>query len=336
MRAMTLSRPAPVDESPLSIHDVSLPAAGPGEILIRVRACGVCHTDLHIVEGDLPSQKTPLIPGHQVVGVVEQVGAGVSRFMLGDRAGVPWLFASCGVCAMCRAERENLCEQITFTGYHVDGGYADFMVAKADYAYRVPDQFDDLSAAPLLCAGIIGYRSLRLSEIRPGGRLGLFGFGASAHLAIQVARHWGCEIFVFTRGEEHRRLARALGAAWVGGVEDRVSAALDSAVVFAPSGQVVIAALGRLRRGGTLAINAIHLDRMPAFDYDLLYWERTMRSVSNSTRKDAEEFLSLAAAIPIRTHPVAYRLEQANEVLQALKRGRISGAAVLDLTDVEG
>ena len=331
MRAMILRRPAPSAAEPLALQDMPRPAAGPGEILLRVRACGVCHTDLHIVEGELPPQKTPLIPGHQVVGVVEEVGPGVTRFAPGNRAGVPWVYASCGSCEACRAERENLCEQITFTGYHVDGGYADYMVAKAAYVYRIPDRFDDLSAAPLLCAGIIGYRSLRLCEIRPGGRLGLFGFGASAHLAIQVARHWGCEVFVATRSEDHRRLARDLGAVWAGSADDRPPVPLDSAVVFAPSGRAAVAALGCLRRGGTLAINAIHLDRVPAFDYDLLYWERTIRSVSNSTRKDAEEFLALAAAIPIKTHPVAYRLEQANQVLADLKEGRISGAAVLTL-----
>lgn len=329
---MMLGRPRSAEEAPLTLKDAPQPAAGPGEILIRVRACGVCHTDLHIVEGELPPQKTPLIPGHQVVGVVEQVGPGVTRFARDDRAGVPWLYASCGSCEACRAQRENLCERITFTGYHVDGGYAEYMVAKAAYAYHIPDQFNDLSAAPLLCAGIIGYRSLRLSAIQPGGTLGLFGFGASAHLAIQVARHWDCRIFVFTRGAEHRRLARDLGATWVGGAEDAPPAALDSAVVFAPSGRIVIAALERLRRGGTVAINAIHLDQMPAFDYGLLYWERTMRSVSNSTRQDAEEFLSLAAEIPIKTYPVAYPLQEANRALQELKAGRVSGAAVLTLT----
>lgn len=331
MRAMILRRPAPPAAAPLTLQDMPRPDAGPGEILLRVRACGVCHTDLHIVEGELAAQKTPLIPGHQVVGVVEQVGPGVTRFALGNRAGVPWVYASCGSCEACRAERENLCERITFTGYHVDGGYADYIVAKAAFAYGIPDRFDDLSAAPLLCAGIIGYRSLRLCEIRPGERLGLFGFGASAHLAIQVARHWDCEVFVATRSEDHRALARDLGAAWAGSADDRLPSPLDSAVVFAPSGRVVIAALGALRRGGTLAINAIHLDRVPAFDHALLYWERTIRSVSNSTRKDAEEFLALAAAIPIKTHLVAYRLEQANQALDDLKEGRISGAAVLTL-----
>lgn len=331
MRAMILRRPASPAAAPLTLQDMPRQNAGPGEILLRVRACGVCRTDLHIVEGELAAQKTPLIPGHQVVGVVEQVGPGVTRFALGNRAGVPWVYASCGSCEACRAERENLCERITFTGYHVDGGYADYIVAKAAYAHRIPDRFDDVSAAPLLCGGIIGYRSLRLCEIRPGERLGLFGFGASAHLAIQVARHWGCEVFVATRSEDHRALARDLGAAWTGSADDRLPAPLDSAVVFAPSGRVVIAALGALRRGGTLVINAIHLDRVPAFDYALLYWERTIRSVSNSTRKDAEEFLALAAAIPIKTHPVAYRLEQANQALADLKDGRISGAAVLTL-----
>jgi propanol-preferring alcohol dehydrogenase len=329
MMAMMLRQPAPVKESPLNPGEVSVPAVGPGEILIRVRICGVCHTDVHIVEGDLPLRKSPIIPGHQVVGTVEQVGPGVDRFATGDRAGVAWLYAACGSCEQCRAGLENLCVQITFTGYDVHGGFAEYIVARADFAYRLPTAFDDLTAAPLLCAGIIGYRSLRLSEISPGGRLGLFGFGASAHLAIQVARHWGCEVFVFTRSDAHRALARELGAAWVGAAEDRPPAALDSAVVFAPSAQVVVAALGRLRRGGTVAINAVHLDRALSFDYERLYWERTVRSVSNSTRGDGEEFLALAAAIPIATRPVAYQLDDANQALQDLKEGKVTGAAVL-------
>lgn len=329
MKAMLLPRPAPVESTPLILRDEPAPAAGAGEILLQVRTCGVCHTDLHIVEGDLPPARMPVIPGHQVAGVVVQVGAGVTTFAPGDRAGVPWVHASCGRCAACRREQENLCEAITFTGYHVNGGYADFMVARADFAFPLPAAFDDDAAAPLLCAGIIGYRALRLAEVSGGGRLGLFGFGASAHLAIQVARYWGCEVYVFTRSEAHRRLAAEFGAAWVGGSHDRPPHPLDSGVVFAPSGEVVVAALGHLRRGGTLAVNAIHLDRIPSFDYRFLYWERTVRSVSNSTRRDAREFLALAAAIPVRLRTAVFPLEEANEALLAVKRGEVAGAAVL-------
>ncbi len=329
MNAMVLRHPKPVFEGPLVQSHLPAPTLEPGTILIKIRRCGVCHTDLHEVEGELPPPKLPIVPGHQVVGQVEALGEGVTAFAKGDRVGVPWLYSSCGQCEFCLRGEENLCRDARFTGYHVDGGYADYMVARADYAYALPPQFSDTEAAPLLCAGIIGYRSLRLADVRPHGRVGLFGFGASAHLAIQMARHWGCEVFVFTRSSAHRRLAEALGAVWVGGSEDRPPHDLDSAVVFAPSGRVAIGALRVLRRGGTVAINAVHLDRIPEFDYNLLYWERTLRSVSNSTRRDAREFLELAAAIPIRVETVTFPLEAANEALQALKRAEISGAAVL-------
>lgn len=331
VKAMVLARPAEVTQAPLALREQQEPDPGPAEILIRVSCCGVCHTDLHIVEGQLPPKRLPVIPGHQVVGQVDRVGPGVTRFAPGMRVGVPWLFASCGHCDACRRGDENLCAEVRFTGYDADGGYAELMLAKADYAYALPAQFTDLEAAPLLCAGIIGYRSLRLSGIQPGGRLGLFGFGASAHLAIQVARHWNCEVYAFTRSEAHRRLALDLGAGWVGESADRPPHELDSAIVFAPSGQVVIDALRHVRRGGTVAINAVHLDRIPAFDYALLYWERGVRSVSNSTRRDAEEFLALAATIAVRVHVSAYRLEEANQALAALKRREISGAAVLEI-----
>lgn len=329
---MRLSRPQPVETGPLMRADLPVPDPGPDEILLRVRCCGVCHTDLHIVEGELVPVKLPIIPGHQVVGIVEQAGSGVTRLRVGARVGVAWLYASCGVCDACRRGEENLCAQISFTGYHVDGGYAEFMVARADYVYPLPDSFSDVQAAPLLCAGIIGYRSLRLCGVRPGERLGLFGFGASAHLAIQIARHWGCEVYVFTRSVEHRRLAERLGAVWVGGSEDRAPRDLDAAVVFAPVGRVVIEALRRLRRGGTAAVNAVHLDQMPAFDYSLLYWERVLRSVSNSTRQDGLEFLRLAAEIHLHVEVQVFPLREANRALLALKRGEITGAAVLDTT----
>lgn len=332
MRVMALSTPQPVEAGPLRDHDVPRPTPQDGEVLVRVRCCGVCHTDLHIVEGELAPATLPLVPGHQVVGQVEQLGSGVTRFQTGARVGVAWLYASCGVCDACRRGEENLCTQITFTGYHVDGGYAEFMVARADYVYALPEAFSDAQAAPLLCAGIIGYRSLRICGVRPGERLGLFGFGASAHLAIQIARYWGCEVYAFTRSAAHRRLAERLGAVWVGGSEDRTPNDLDAAVVFAPVGRVVIDALRRLRRGGTVAVNAVHLDQVPAFDYSLLYWERVLRSVSNSTRQDGLEFLRLAAEIRLHPEVQVFPLGEANRALQALKRGEITGAAVLDTT----
>jgi len=245
--------------------------------------------------------------------------------------GVAWLYSACDACDFCHHNEENLCQAAHFTGYDVDGGYAEYLLAQADFTYALPERFSDIEAAPLLCAGIIGYRSLRLSEVQSGERLGLFGFGASAHLALQVARFWGCEVLVFTRSAAHQQLARELGAVWAGSAEDASPGALDRAIVFAPAGWVVLAALRQLRRGGTLAINAVHLDRIPAFDYQLLYGERTMRSVANSTRRDATEFLELAAKIPIRTEVETYPLEEANKVLLHLKRGAVRGAAVLQV-----
>ncbi len=329
MRAMVLSKPQPVATAPLADQEVPLAEPGAGSVVLRVQCCGVCHTDLHIVEGELPPVKLPVVPGHQVVGVVERVGSGVTHLGRGSRVGAAWLYAACGVCEACQRGEENLCTQIMFTGYHVDGGYAEYMVARADYVYPLPATFTDVQAAPLLCAGIIGYRALRLSNVRRGERVGLFGFGASAHLAIQIARYWECSVYVFTRGAAHRRLAEELGAAWVGGLDDPVPHELDAAVVFAPVGHVVIESLRRLRRGGTVAINAVHLDQMPAFDYGLLYWERILRSVSNSTRRDGIEFLQLAAAIPVTVHAQLFPLTEANQVLRALKHGQITGAAVL-------
>jgi propanol-preferring alcohol dehydrogenase len=331
MKAMVLHRPEPASASPLHAADLPVPAPGAGEIVLRVRRCGVCHTDLHITAGELPVHKTPLVPGHQVVGIVESIGAGVTAFAAGARVGVTWLYDSCGRCDACAGGRENLCVDARFTGYDVDGGYAQFMTARADYAHPIPERFSDTDAAPLLCAGVIGYRALRLSEVQPGQRLGLFGFGTSAHLVIQVARYWGCQVYVFTRSEAHREHARALGAVWAGGAEQRAPAAVHAAIVFAPSGGVVVQALGHLERGGTVVVNAIHLDGIPAFDYDLLYWERTLRSVSNVTRRDAQEFLALADAIPVRASVTVFPLLQANAALAALRTGALSGAAVLDL-----
>ena len=329
MIAMRLSQPGPVERRPLEAVEQPLMAPGPGEIRLRVRACGVCHTDLHIVEGDLALPRLPIVPGHQIVGVVDARGAGATRFRDGDRVGVPWLHSTCGACEYCRSDRENLCPQARFTGYHVDGGFAAHIAVPEAFACRLPDAFDDLQAAPLLCAGVIGYRALRLSEIQPGGRLGLYGFGASAHIAIQVARHWGCEVAVFTRSHDHRHHAHQLGAAWAGRAEDAPPEAIDSAIIFAPAGSLVPEALRVLRPGGTLALAGITMSDIPQLPYARIYRERTVRSVANATRRDADELLALAAEIPIRTDVETLPLERANEALRRVKRSDVKGAMVL-------
>ena len=329
---MQLTLPGPVDRQPLAQIDAPIPVSGAGDIRIRVRACGVCHTDLHIVEGDIAPAKLPIVPGHQVVGAVDGCGPRAERFREGDRVGVPWLYSTCGECAYCRSGRENLCEQARFTGYHVDGGYAEYMVVPEAFAYRLPDSFDDLQAAPLLCGGVIGYRALRLSQIEPGQRLGLYGFGASAHIAIQVARHWNCEVYVFTRSEAHRRHAWRLGAAWAGGAEDTPPAPMDSSIIFAPAGSIVPEALRVLRPGGTLALAGITMSDIPPLPYELIYLERTLRSVANATRRDAEELLRLAAEIPIHTDVEVMPLDRANEALLRVKRSEVNGALVLTIS----
>jgi propanol-preferring alcohol dehydrogenase len=305
------------------------PVPGPGEILLDVAACGVCRTDLQLVEGDLEARTLPVVPGHQAIGRVRSIGEGVTTWNVGDRAGVAWLAGACGQCRFCRSNRENLCETAMFTGWDRDGGFAERMTARADYALRVPAAFNDLDAAPLLCGGVIGYRSLRMSGIRPGGRLGLYGFGASALLSIQVAIHWGCEVFVSTRSRTEQRRALEMGAVWAGSYHDTPPVPLDAAVTFAPAGYVVVEALKAVDRGGTVAINAIHLDRIPEFGYDLLWWERRLVSVANSTRRDAQEFLELAASVPVRTFTDVYPLSDADLALQRLAEGRVAGAAVL-------
>ena len=334
MKAMVLKEARPVEESPLEMMEVPAPTPGPEEIRIRIRACGVCHTDLHEVEGDLPLPKLPLIPGHEIAGVVEGVGSEVVRFRVGDRVGVPWLYSTCGKCEFCRRGLENLCENARFTGYHVDGGYAQYVVVPEAFAYRLPQGFSDVEATPLLCGGVIGYRALKLSEVRPGERLGLYGFGSSAHMVIQIARHWGCEVYVFTRSEEHRQHALELGAAWVGGAKDTPPHKLDSSIIFAPAGWIVPEALRVLRKGGTLALAGIHMTPIPEMDYDtLLYHERTVRSVANSTRQDVVELLRLAETMRIRTDVQVFPLEEANHVLQLLKRAEIRGTAVLKIPE---
>jgi alcohol dehydrogenase, propanol-preferring len=319
MKAAVLKSPASIASRPLEIREIPIPAPEPGQILLRVRACGVCRTDLHIVEGELKPLHDRVIPGHQIVGEAN-----------GARYGITWMAGIDGTCEYCRRGAENLCDSPDFTGYTVDGGYAEYAVARTDFAIPLPEGLDDLETAPLLCAGVIGFRSLRVAGVQRGERVGLFGFGASAHLALPVLHAWGCHVSVSTRGLSHRKLAESLGADWVGSELDRPPNPLDRAITFAPSGDVVVAALSSLRKGGVVAINAIHLDRIPEFDYDSLLWgERQIRSVTNLTRADARDFLHLASEIRLRPKVTIFKLEQANEALLALKNDAIDGAAVI-------
>ncbi|MBB5344685.1 zinc-dependent alcohol dehydrogenase family protein [Tunturibacter empetritectus] len=313
---------------PLRIEDVPTPVATAGHLLLRVLACGVCRTDLHIVEGDLPLIQQPLIPGHQIVGEIID-GATPDR-PHGMRVGVSWIGGTDGTCAFCRRAEENLCDNPVFTGYTINGGYAEYVLVRSDFTYPLPDALDNTHVAPLLCAGIIGFRSLRVASTQPGERVGLFGFGSSASLAIAVLRHWSCEVYVSTRGESHRTQASSLGATWVGTENDKPPVQLDRAITFAPSGAVVVNALSSLRKGGIVAINAIHLDQMPAFDYDKLLWgERQIRSVANMTRQDALDFLQLAAEIGIRPQVQVFPLDRANDALQAIKHETSNGPCVI-------
>ncbi len=328
MKAAILASPAPISDRPLQISDVADPRLRSGHVLLRVRACGVCRTDLHIVEGELPPKQLRIIPGHQIVGVV--VDGATAALPVGTRVGVSWVGGTDGTCSYCQKGLENLCDSPTFTGYTVAGGYAECAFARNDFVYPLPDALDDLHAAPLLCAGIIGFRSLRVAGVESGERVGLFGFGASAHLAIAVLHAWKCEVYVSTRGKSHRELAESLGAKWVGTETEKPPVELDRAITFAPSGDVVVAALSSLRKGGVVAINAIHLDRMPQFDYDTLLWgERQIRSVTNMTRADARDFLALAAQIRLQPKVTVFSLDQANEALMAVKKDAIDGAAVI-------
>jgi propanol-preferring alcohol dehydrogenase len=331
MRAMVLEKPRLAEESPLILRDVPVVVPGPNEVRVRVTCCGLCHTDLHTVEGDLPLPTLPIVPGHQIVGVVDARGADVRTFKEGHRIGIPWLHWTCGQCQYCRRGLENLCENAHFTGYHVNGGYAEFTIVNQNYAYQVPQIFSDENAAPLLCAGIIGYRSYRLAGIGKGERLGLYGFGASAHLVLQLAQHQGREVYVFTRTPAHRALATKLGASWVGAAEDTPPGQLDASIIFAPTGTLVPHALRALRKSGTLVLAGITMSPIPQLDYSLLYHERVIRSVANSTREDARGFLQLAAEVPLHTEIEVFRLEQANQALQALKHSQINGAGVLQV-----
>jgi propanol-preferring alcohol dehydrogenase len=324
MHACVLKAPAPVASAPLEWREVPKPEPGPEEVLIRVRACGVCRTDLHVVEGELAVRKPNVIPGHQVVGTVE---AGPMK--VGTRVGVPWLHRTCGVCEYCRAGRENLCDRPDFTGWTVNGGYADYLVAPVDFVYAIPDRFDDISAAPLLCAGIIGFRCLRLADISSGARLGLYGFGSAGLVAIQVARYWGVDVYVSTREAKHRKLAMEFGAVWAGAADEQPPVQLDAAIMFAPAGELVPPALKALKKGGRLILGGIHMSDIPSFSYDLLYQERIMRSVANNTRDDGREFLKAAAEIPIRTQTETFPIREANQALLKLKTDGVQGAAVL-------
>ena len=380
MKAMILDTPHPAEERPLRFADIPAPTPGPQEVLIRVHTCGICHTDLHIMEGEITPPRFPIIIGHQVIGKILEVGSAVSIRKPGERVGVPWVSSPCGSCQFCDPGEENLCDTIRFTGFDVNGGLAEYMTAPAKFVYPVPEGFSDIQAAPLLCAGIIGYRALRISGIEQGGTLGLFGFGASAHVTIQAARHRGIRVFVFTRSENHRQLARELGAKWVGGADDedfpihdfppqeinrdqegdraqpdpaptqddsgsssaphplphppiRRSQPLDAAIIFAPAGALIPKALSRVRKGGMVILAGIHMDRIPEMPYELIYGERRLVSVANSTREDAQELLKLAAEIPIKTEVETFRLEEANEAYLKLKRSEIRGAGVIVVSE---
>lgn len=329
MRALVLDHQAAAEQNPLVVRELPAPDPQPGFIRVRVSACAVCHTDLHIVEGDLPLRKQPLVPGHQIVGIVDALGRGAAGFREGDRVGVPWLHWTDGECGYCRRNHENLCERGKFTGWDVDGGYAEYMTVPADFAYPLPDLFDDEHAAPLLCAGIIGYRSYRLTNASKGERIGLYGFGASAHIVLQFARHLGNECYVFTRTPAHAELAKSLGAVWTGRAEEPPAAKLDCAIVFAPAGPIVPLALRAVRKGGTVVCAGITMSPVPQLDYADLYYERVLRSAANSTRQDAREFLELAAEVPVHTEIEPFPLESANQALAAMKHSRVKGAAVL-------
>ena len=336
MKAWVLDKPAPVESRPLSLSDIPVPQPADDEVLVEIHACGICRTDLHLVEGELPIRKSRVIPGHQVVGTISAVGSRVGEFKPGDRVGIAWLNRTCGICEFCRGGKENLCDRAMFTGWTVDGGYAEFAVAPASFTYHLPDGFDDVQAAPLLCAGIIGYRCLRLTGIEKsdwsGVRLGLYGFGAAGHVCIQVARARGAEVYVCTRDRErHQALAHELGAAWVGDADADPPAMLDASIIFAPAGELIPPALKAIKKGGTLVLGGIHMSPIPSFDYSLIYGERTIRSVANNTRADGHEFLIEAARIPILTRTQVFGFNQVNEAQIALKTDAIRGAGVLNI-----
>lgn len=335
MRVMQLERAGPVGAAPLRAVERAVPEPGPGEVLVRVSACAICRTDLHIVEGELPAVRSPIVPGHQVIGRVERLGPGASGHGTGDRVGIGWLGRACGQCVACAGGRENLCERAAFTGYHVDGGFAEYAVASADFVYAIPDGFDDARAAPLLCAGIIGYRALRLARVAPGQRLAMYGFGSSAHVTLQVAVARGVEVYVCTRSPSHQALAMTLGAAWAGGPAAPMPLPANGAIIFAPAGELVPLALRQLAPGGTLVLAGIYMTAIPALDYADLYRERTITTVTANTRDDGRELLVEAARIPVRPEVTTFPLEQANAALQGLASGAFAGSCVL-LTSAAG
>ena len=329
MKAMVLREPAAIDTNPLALSEVTIPEPAAGEVLVEIIACGICRTDLHVVEGELSQKLREVVPGHQVVGRVVRAGENAKKFSLGSRVGIPWLHRTCGRCEFCTRGRENLCPNALYTGWTANGGYAEYVVAPEQFVYPIPDTFSALAAAPLLCAGIIGFRALRLAELQSGDTLGIYGFGAAGHVCIQVALHWGMRVVASTREEKHRKLAGELGAEWVGGAFDDPPVPLNAAIVFAPAGELVPAALKNLKRGGTLVLGGIYMSPIPSFPYDLIYWERKIRSVANNTRQDGFDFLRVAAEIPIHTQVQLFSLDQANQALQTLKRDGIRGAGVL-------
>jgi len=330
MKAMAVYTPAAIETDPLRAIELPDPEPGPGEILVRIKTCGVCRTDLHVAEGDLPPRHPRIVPGHEIVGVVARCGAGATRFAAGARVGVAWLRETCGQCADCRRGRENLCPGARFTGYDHDGGYAECVTVREDFAYAIPDGLGDEAAAPLLCAGIIGFRAIKRAEIQLGATVGLYGFGGSAHIAIQVLKQWRCRVFVMSRGGRHQELAEALGADWIGSADAAPPHKLDAAILFAPAGELVPPALEALDRGGILAVAGIYLSPVPVLDYERhLFYERELRSVTANTRADGEEFLKIAAEIPVRTHTLGMRLDEANRALSMLKHDELKGAAVL-------
>ena len=338
MKAWVLTQPGKIESRPLKLDDVAMPQPAADEVLVRVHACGICRTDLHVVEGELNPRRSAVIPGHQIVGVVEAVATHVSDFKQGDRVGIAWLNRTCGSCEFCRAERENLCDHAEFTGWSVNGGYAELAIAPAKFTYHLPESFPDNQAAPLLCAGIIGYRCLRLAGIPErqwsGVKLGLYGFGAAGHVCIQVARARGADVYVCTRDRQrHQNLAHELGAKWVGNADAQPPVALDAAIIFAPAGELIPIALKALKKGGSLVLGGIHMSPIPSFDYSLIYGERLIRSVANNTRQDGEDFLVEAARIPIKTHIQVFPFAEANDALIALKNDAIRGAGVLSVSD---
>ena len=327
MRAAILYNQQPIENNPLKIEEIAIPQINENEVLIKINACGICHTDLHIIEGELPPVKMPVIPGHQIVGVVEKIGNKVTKFKVGDKIGVPWLYSTCGKCEFCIRGKENLCNNAKFTGYHVNGGFTEYAKVSEDFAYHLPENLPDLNIAPLLCGGVIGYRALKLSEIKHGERLGLYGFGASAHIVIQIALYWNCEVYVFTRSQAHRDLASKLGAVWTGRAEDNPPKKMHSSIIFAPAGYLVKEALRVLEKGGTISLAGIYMTPIPEIDYSLIYQERKITSVANSTREDVIELLELAGKIPLKTEIQVFPLEEVNRALQLLKRSEIKGGA---------